>query len=184
MADLKMRPRFTVDVACDAASVVRALRDRIADAEPPLEGYFNDAHCVLRVPAPRRLFFSPELDLTFERIDEPGPAPGGIRVRGLFAPRPSIWTGFVFAYSALAVAGLAGALYGIVQLSLGHTPWALLVPLGALALIGAVYGSTFIGQGLAATQMYEMRSYLDDCLEHAEERARARPRTPLDSARL
>ena len=54
----------------------------------------------------------------------------------------------------------------------------------AQALIGAIYGATFMGQGLALSQMYELRSYLDSCLERAEERARVAPMTALDSARL
>jgi hypothetical protein len=185
MADLKMRPRFAVDVPCDAATVVEALRERIADADPPLEGSFDPAHCVLRIPPARRSFWSPELDLTFEPLEaENGGPPPGLRVRCLFAPRPPVWTGFAFVYSVLAVAALAGALYGLAQLTLGDPPWGLAVTPAALAAIGGVYGATFIGQGLAASQMYELRRVLDDGLEHAAARARATPTTPFDSARL
>jgi len=184
MADLKMRPRFAVEVSCDAQTVVRSLEERIEDVDPPLEGTFSPAHCVLQIPVGRRYFFSPELDLTFEPTHSQEGWPGGVRVRCLFAPRPSVWTGFVFVYVVLALSGLAGGLYGIAQLSLGEPPWSLLVPVVALAVIALVYGSTFIGRGLASTQMYELRRYLDACLERAEARARATPRTPLDSAKL
>jgi hypothetical protein len=54
----------------------------------------------------------------------------------------------------------------------------------SVALIAVVYGATFIGQGLAAAQMYELRRYLDESLERAEARARATPTTSFDSARL
>jgi len=184
MADLKMRPRFAVDVSCDAETVVWSLGEHLGEADPPLEGSFDRARCVLGIPASRRYFYSPELDMTFEPIDSGGNWPGGVRVRCLLGPRPAVWTGFLFLYLTLAVLGLAGGLYGVAQLSLGEPGWALFAPLAALALIGGVYGSTFIGQGLAATQMYELRRYLDQCLERAEERARATPRTPLDSAKL
>jgi hypothetical protein len=184
MADLKMRPRFAVEVSCDAETVVWSLREHIGDADPPLEGYFDRAHCVLGIPASRRHAYSPELDVTFEAIDSGGSWPGGVRVRCLLGPRPAIWTGFVFVYIVLGLLGVGGGLYGLAQLSLGEPGWFLFAPLAALALIGGVYGSTFIGQGLAATQMYELRRYLDECLERAEERAHATPRTPLDSAKL
>jgi hypothetical protein len=184
MANLKMRPRFTVDVSCDAEAVVGALREHIANADPSLEGHFKGAHCVLGIPKARRYIYSPELDLAFEPIEPDGSGPGGVRVRCLLGPRPAVWTGFVFVYVVLALLGLGGGLYGVAQLSLGEPGWALFAPLAALALIGGVYGSTFIGQGLAATQMYELRRYLDQCLERAEERAQATPRTPLDSAKL
>lgn len=184
MADLEMRPRFALDVACDAGAVVRALREGIAEAEPPLEGYFDAEHCVLRIPEARRSFWSPELDLTFEPLGDAGGSGAGVRVRCLFGPRPSVWTGFAFVYAVFAAAGVAGLLYGTAQLVLGEAPWALAAPAVSLALIGVVYGASFIGQGLAATQMYEIRRYLDACVERAEARARALPRTPLDSARL
>lgn len=184
MAEFEMRPRFAVDVACDAETLVGALRERIELADPPLEGHFDPAHCLLRVPAERRYFWSPELDLTFEPLEEAGAPRPGVRVRCLFAPSPPVWTGFVFVYAVLGLVGLAGGVLGLAQLASGATPWGLAVPPAALALFGFVYGATFIGQGLAATQMYEMRSYLDACLEAAEARQLARPRTPLDSARL
>jgi len=184
MADLKMRPRFAIEVSCDAETVVQSLRERIGKTDPALAGHFHDSHCVLQIPESRRYFYSPELDLTFEPVESDGAWPQAVRVRCLFAPRPSVWTGFIFVYVVLALIGLAGALFGIAQLFLGELPWSLLVPVAAMALTGAVFSSTFIGQGLAASQMYELRRYLDECLESAEARARANPQTPLDSAKL
>jgi hypothetical protein len=181
MADLRMRPRFAVDAACGAEALVRALRDGIADSDPPLEGTFEPRHCVLRIPEARRSLWSPELDLTFERSGAEGP---GVRVRCLFAPRPPVWTGFAFVYAALAVAGLAGALYGMAQLTLGEPPWAFAATGASLLAIAGVYAASFVGQGLAAAQMYQLRSYLDASLEAAEARERAAPRSPFDSARL
>jgi hypothetical protein len=184
MTDLKMRPRFAETVACDAALLVDTLREAIDGADPPLEGHFAPTHCVLRIPPERRSFWSPELDLTFEPLAEDGGAGEGIRVRCLFAPRPAVWTGFAFVYAVLAAVAVGGALYALAQLTLGAAPRALLVSAGALALLAVIYGASFIGQGLAAGQMYELRRYLDEGLERAAARGRARPRTPFDSARL
>jgi len=181
MANVRMRPRFAVDLECGAESVVRSLRERIEEAEPALEGSFDDGHCVLRIPDERRFLWSPELDITFE----PGEgATHGVRVRCLFGPRPPVWTGFAFVYAVAAAAALAGFMGALAQLTLGRAPEALLASVAALALIGVVYVANFVGQGLAASQMYEIRSYLDDCLERAEARSRRKPRTALDSARL
>ena len=102
MADLKMRPRFTVDVPSDVETVVQALRERVGDSDPPLEGYFNTAHCVLGIPAARRYLYSPELELTFESAGSDAGA-GGVRVRALVGPRPAVWTAFVYLYAVLAL---------------------------------------------------------------------------------
>lgn len=180
-----MRPRFGVNVHCDAETVVAALREHVGQADPALEGTFGPAHCVLRISEARRYFWSPELDLTFEpRSSEGGDLLPGLRVRCLFTPRPSVWTGFAFVYAVLAAAGLAGGMYGLAQLALDRPPWALAMAPAALVLIAGVYGATFIGQGLAASQMYELRRYLDACLERAEAKDRLTPKTPFDSARL
>ncbi len=181
MADIAMRPRFQLHVACDAETLVEMLRDQIEESDPRLEGFFDARHCVLRIPPARRAFFSPELDVTFERFEDGRP---GVCVRCLFGPRPAVWTGFAFVYAALAAAGVLGALWGTAQLTVGESPWALAAPGIALLAMGAVYASSFIGQGLAAAQMYQIRSYLADCIEKSEHKARVEPRTSLDSAQL
>lgn len=183
MADLELRPRFALDVPCRAEAIVEALREALAAAEPPLEGRCDPGHCVLRVPRARRRFWSPELDLTFEPFAEQD-AGAGVRVRCLFAPRPPVWTGFAFVYALLGVATVAAGVYGLAQLGLGQAPWAFAAAGAALALVGLVYAAAFVGQGLSAGQMYELRRVLDAAVERAVERARAAPRTALDSARL
>lgn len=181
MPDLRMRPRFALDVACDGDALVESLREGIGETDPALEGFFSPEHCVLRIPPERQALWSPELDLTFER---PGNDEAGVRVRCLFGPRPAVFTGFAFLYAALAALGIGGLLWGLAQLTLGQTPWGLAVAGGSVLAIGAVYASSFVGQGLAAAQMYQLRRYLDGCVEAAEHEAHAAPRTPLDSARL
>ncbi|MGH0033792.1 MAG: hypothetical protein ACQGVK_02050 [Myxococcota bacterium] len=184
MADLKLRPRFSVDVCCGASAVVAALEQRIEDADSDIEGRFDTARCVLRIPESRRYLWSPELDVTFDPLDGSAERPSGVRVRCLFTPRPSVWTVFAFLYGVLALLGLCGGIYGLTLLTLGHFSWLIVAPLVSGALIGLIYGATFIGQGLASTQMYELRRYLDEGLERAEAHARVTPRTPFDSAQL
>ncbi len=179
--DLRLRPRFQLDVACRAETLVGTLGERIAGAEPALEGFCDLQHCVLRIAPARRAFFSPELDITFEPIESGAP---GVRVRCLFGPRPAVFTGFAFAYAILAAVGLGGALLALAQLTLGALPWGFAATAVSMAGIGTVYAASFIGQGLAAEQMYEIRRFLDGCIEAAEQRARREPRTSLDSARL
>ena len=173
MADLQMRPRFAVDVSCDVETLVTMLEENAAQADPPLEGHFDPGHCVLRIPETRRAFWSPELDLTFERLEpETGGPPASHRVRCLFAPRPAVWTGFAFVFAVLGAAGGASALFGFAQLTLGQPPFALLGMPVALALAALTYALSFVGQGLALTQMYELRRALDVSVERAEEQAR------------
>jgi hypothetical protein len=103
----------------------------------------------------KRTFWSPYLNLEVE--DEPD----GSAIRGRFSPHPNVWTMFMGIYILLAIAALGGFSYGIVQLTLGQSPWAFWVDPASAALFGFVYGATLIGQGLGAEQMYVMRTLVD-----------------------
>jgi len=158
---------------------MEALREGLAQGDGGVTGSSSRRHAVLTVGAERRHFWSPHLGLTIKEEEE-----GGTQLFGRFSPHPHIWTGFMFVYGMLFMFGLSGAMYGLAQLSLGSRPWALFIPLVTAALAAFVYGAAFIGQGLGADEMYELRSFLDDAVEAAIEKGRITPRTPLDSARL
>lgn len=181
----RMRPRFTLEVDCGAEPLMRALRDDAARAARHIEGSFSERHGVLMLPEADRQFWSTHLGLT---IEDARTTPEGdtlrTRVLGVFSPQPEIWTAYVFAIGLLVVVASFGAMCAIVQLTLGHWPWALLFSLFA-ALVGALlYTSTLVGQGLAAREMYELRSFLDDRIEAALAAARREPATARESAQL
>jgi hypothetical protein len=164
--------------------VMEALRDGARDAEATVEADLATRHGVLTVPERERAFWSTHLSFA---VEEPQGEDGGaaaVRVLAIFSPQPEIWTAYVFAIGTLAALGFFGTMWAIVQVAMGGTPWALLAPLLA-ALVGALlYTTTLVGQGLAAGEMYRLRSHLDDCLADAERRARREPATAADSAQL
>ena len=53
-------------------------------------------------------------------------------------------------------------IFGLVQLSIGQSPWALLVAPGTAVLGALVYGASFVGQGLGSEQMYFLRATLTE----------------------
>jgi hypothetical protein len=176
-----MRPRFAVELVCTIDDVMTALHERLPDNEQGLEGVFSKRHGTLKVPDDRWTFWTPQLGLTVESIDDDDHR---TRVRGVFSPHPHIWTAFVFAYLTCFVLGFFGLMYGFAQLGLGHTPTALYVPLLTGALAAGLYAASFMGQGLGAGEMYYLRTYLDESLEAAEQACVERPRTSRDSAQL
>ena len=60
-----------------------------------------------------------------------------------------------------AIAAIGAGCYGGAQLILGEAPWAFWGVPVAVVLAGFVYGAAFIGQGLGAEDMYELRSVVD-----------------------
>jgi len=181
----RMRPRITAEVACSADHVMEALTRGTERIDRAVEGKFSQRHGVLTVPEADRQFWSTQLGITVEdaRTDDDGVAVP-TRILAVFSPHPEIWTAFVFAIGTLSVIGIFGIMYAIVQLTMGQTPWALLAPVLAVPLCGLVYTSTLVGQGLAADEMYVLRTHLDECLAEAQTRSRQSPETSSESAQL
>lgn len=181
----RMRPRFILEPGCSAEHVMRALRSDESRTERGVEGRFSTRHGILMLPESERQFWSTQLGLTIEDA-RPGPD-GGMRptrVLGVFSPQPEIWTAYVFAIGTLALISLCGVMYAVVQLTLGEWPTALLATLVAVLLAALLYTSTLVGQGLAAREMYELRSDLDARLEAALAISGREPTTIRESAQL
>ena len=150
-----MRPRFALQLPVHRDRWLAALKAQL-DADPgALRGQVFRKHAVVQICDRERTFWSPYLNLEVE--DEPD----GSAIRGRFSPHPNVWTMFMGVYILIAIIALGGLSYGIVQYTLGQSPWAFLIVPAAIAFFGFVYGATLIGQGLGAEQMYTMRSLVD-----------------------
>ena len=155
MAPPRMRPRFELQLPVQREQWLGTLKTLLQEDGGSLRGQVFRKHAVVLMRDGERTFWSPYLNLEVE--DEPD----GSAIRGRFSPHPNVWTLFMAIYILLAFAALGGLSYGIVQYTLGQSPWALLVAPAAVGLFGFVYGATLIGQGLGAEQMYTMRSLID-----------------------
>jgi hypothetical protein len=112
------------------------------------------------MPPGTRHFWSPNLEVGFE--SDTG---GGSILRGIFGPRPAIWSVFVAAYAAIGFLGVMGITFGVSQWILGHSPWVLWSGPFAAALALAVYGVARIGRRLGYDQMLVELAWLEDVTE-------------------
>ncbi|MDF1801093.1 MAG: hypothetical protein P1V81_18140 [Planctomycetota bacterium] len=98
-------------------------------------------------------------------------AEGGSLVKARFGPHPHVWGLFLAGYATGIMLSCATLLLGTVQLLLDMTPWALWLTPAALLLTGLTYGAAYVGQGLGAGQMHDLRNFLDGALEPLRDRA-------------
>lgn len=169
-----MRPRFELQLPVERQRWLGALKSLLQTDAGCLRGQVFNAHAVVLVCDRDRTFWSPYLNLEVE--DEPD----GSAIRGRFSPHPNVWTMFMGVYILLAFGVLAGLSYGIVQMTLGQSPWGFWIMPASIALFGFVYGATLIGQGLGAEQMYTMRSLIDRACVDALEAPLAVPLADAD----
>jgi len=156
----RMRPRFELTSELPVEEITARFRARLAATDRPVAGLVFRKHVELTSPPERKHLWSPHLGLSLEAREA-----GGTRVRGRFAPAPGVWTGFMAIHGVLIMLGIGGTMYGIAEWMLGRTPWTLLAPLLSAALVAFVAGAAFVGQGLGSEEMYELRRFVDECLE-------------------
>lgn len=173
-----MRPRFrvTLDLPVEAA------RDRIVDplrTPPcPVEGLVAGHHVELKIPAGDRHFWSPHLSLEVESAGD------RTLLRGLFGPRPSVWTMFATLYMALVFIAFFGSVLGVSQWLIDKPAWGFwALPFSGVVFLGA-YTATLFGQRLGREQMATLREYLRACFEgvavHSEDEATEAAVSPQD----
>lgn len=154
----RLRPRFEYVASCPPSDAPGRLGAALQRPEAPCRGRIYGTHAVLHVLHTEERVWSPFLSLDL------GWHPEGTLVRGLFGPKPSIWSLFVAAYAICGFGALFAGGFAFVQWTLEQPPWALWI-LPALALGAlATYAFARYGQTRGRGQMDQLRSFLDDAL--------------------
>jgi len=153
----EVRPRFEIELACEADDLMDRLRTKLMRC-PNCTGVSVGRHAELFVPETDRRLWSPWLSVTADEHRE------GMVLRCRFAPHPNIWTLYLFVAFALGFSLLVGTTWGYAQWATESTPWALIsVPLVAI-LGGVLYMASLVGQRLGTDQMIQLRTALDELI--------------------
>ena len=137
-------------------SFFAALNSELAKLRSPCRGHVFHEGAILRIRGDDRHVWSPALHLHPHPHDD-----GSVGILGRFSPSSPVWTAFVAIYLLLLSIAIACGCYAWAQYLVNEEPWALVgVPI-CVALAAFTYGAAFIGQGLGAEDMYELRSFVD-----------------------
>jgi hypothetical protein len=107
-----VRPRFSVLTAESSETIKQRIQDALAQENATCRGKVYDQFASLSLPADQLHYWSPRLRMTIEKTDE------GTEVRGLYGPKPAVWTMFVFFYSVIGFATIIVAMLGLSYLTL------------------------------------------------------------------
>lgn len=159
-----MRPTFRIPVEGDGRAVMERIHAKLRRPEPRFTGQVLKRHAYLQLPRGQRSVLSPYLNLQLFETDT------GTVLRGRFSPHPGVWTGFMLVYGVLAMLALTGLMFGWAQTTVDEYAWGFwAVPICA-ALGAFVYGAAVIGQGLTASEMHDMRCFVERSSEEAHGR--------------
>jgi len=95
---VQIRPRFKVLTPMPAQEIAERLRVKLKEIDSPCTGEAHARYANIKIPLPDQHYWSPQLSITMEESEE------GTVVRGLYGPRPAVWTMFVFFYAAIGFA--------------------------------------------------------------------------------
>ena len=151
----RLRPKFSIELPVGADEAIVGLREGLDSPELRGVSMVAGRHAELLVDRTERRLWSPRLTVRLED------SPAGSTLHCRFAPRPDVWTGFMFVYFVLVFLVVFGATLGYVQQVSNETAWGFwAIPVG-LALIACIHLASYVGQRLAAAQMRELRSRLE-----------------------
>lgn len=158
MSELKLRPRFRLEVNNPEVEVVDIVRNKLKyDNAHLFESTIVEGHLILRICKKDRHFWSPQMDISVQAMEE-----GGTLIRGLLAPEPSVWTMFMFVYAATAFTAFIGLMISMSQWTLERDMWGiyLLVTASALGIIAYLVAQS--GKKIAHKEMNILRSFITD----------------------
>ena len=159
MASIQLRPRFRAQTALSLAELTGKLRTELERQDALFDGKVLKEFAVQRILANDQHYWSPELSLQLEQLED------RTLVRGLFGPRPAVWTMFAGFYTFTIFLSLIALLYGLSQWSLNMEPYGLwLLPVPLVLLVSA-YATALVGQRLGHEQMQELHRFVDQTLD-------------------
>ena len=155
----RVRPRFEIETEYTPNDLANLIKAALHSDNAPCKGRIKHGYATLYLPNEDRHYWSPELTLTIEETEN-----GGSLLRGLYGPRPAVWTMFVFFYSLIGFAIMVIGIVGLSNLSLersGTILW--LIPVLVLAFL-TLYLVAFFGQRVGREQMVVLHGFVEGCL--------------------
>lgn len=152
----KIRLRFKIETDTPAKEIVSKIDDALKKVDVPCLGKINRNFITLQLPLEEQHYWSPTLTVTLEEYEKV------TTIRGLYGPRPTVWTMFVFFYSII---GLATLVIGTVGLSykMLDKPTTILwwVPILAVIFL-TLYLVAYFGQKLGHQQIEKLHTFFEN----------------------
>ncbi|MEO9854176.1 MAG: hypothetical protein ABJH72_17745 [Reichenbachiella sp.] len=154
----QIRPRFRIETSLTPAEIETKLSKSVSEDQESVGGKVIPGHATLTLPERDQHYWSPQLTLSFEEAE------GQCLLRGMYSPRPAVWTMFVLFYSVVAFASLVISIVGYSKWSLGQSAGILwLVPV-LMVIFLSLYLVSYTGQKVGRKQMITLHNFVEETL--------------------
>ena len=102
---IHLRPRFTIDFENEKEVVIEKFKKVLNEENNRFPSKFVDGHIIIDVPKKEEHFWSPQLNIEIVET-----ANNKSLLKGLFGPKPQVWTLFMFIHF---VVGISFLIFGV-----------------------------------------------------------------------
>lgn len=155
----RIRPRMRIESDLSLEQLKLLLREHLSKPNGDCEGKVTIGFATIYPSQKDQHYWSPQLTLTMEETDS------GSLIKGLYGPKPSVWTMFVFFYSLIGFLTIIAILISLSYWSLGIDSrlfWS--VPL-LLSIFFSLYLVAYVGQKIGHKQMVYVHRFIEKCLD-------------------
>lgn len=97
-SDIHLRPRFKIELEENHEQLLKKFKSNLKKGDCKYCSKIVDGHIVIDVPEEESHFWSPQLNVEVEKIEENRSV-----VKGLVGPKPQVWTLFMFIHFGVAL---------------------------------------------------------------------------------
>lgn len=152
-----IRPRFEIETEHSVQEVSTKIKEGLKREDAPCKGRIKHGHGAFYLPMEEQHYWSPQLSFTLEELGE------GSLLRGVYGPRPGVWTMFVFFYAAIGFITMIILIVGLSYWTLDKPAYILwLVPFLLLIFL-SLYLVSHFGQKMGRDQMIILHHFMEDC---------------------
>jgi len=152
----EVRPRFEIQTQQEMEAITAAIKTALDRERAPCKGQVNPGYITLYLPLEEQHYWSPHLTIMLEEEGE------GVLLRGVYGPRPAVWTMFVFFYALIGFGIVVISIIGLSNRSLGGSGTILwLLPVLVL-VVSSLYLVAYLGKQLGHDQMVTLHHFFEE----------------------
>ena len=154
--DIILRPRFKIELNEYHESILNRFQDSKKAQSEFIVSRIDD-HVFIKFPKHKQHFWSPQLHLEINDVDE-----NSCVLHGLFGPNPTVWTFFMFVHFLVAGLFIAFGIWAYTNWTL-KTSFALQISLMILMVLIwiGLYVAGSIGKATSKNEMLELRTFAE-----------------------
>ncbi len=159
-SELHLRPRFKLNIDESQQKLITKFQNNVKNTNCNYCVKVIDGHIVIDIPANENHFWSPQLNIEIEKAEE-----NKSIVKGLFGPKPQVWTLFMFIHFVMAIAFIGFSIMAYVKWTLkSDYKMALIITLALPMLWIVMYFLGSLGKKRGHKQMDELHGFMIETL--------------------